>query len=365
MARYSARSTAAGLRRRKPSSLRQRSKLRKANVFYSRLAASLIVVAIILIGAAMTLFSLGIHAPFLKSIVPQPSDPQASAAIQTKRPKLVTAPPIVGSCDGAAQTDSHFATCPDFYVTYANRQHGAINTDMFNVYVGPAFANGEQQYYTNKSANLRVQNGSLLLEAHNQAYEGYNYTSARIDTLGKEDFLYGKLVVRAVLPSGIGTWPAIWMLPSQPKYAKLSPRPNPNDGEIDIAESIGLQPHVVYGVAHSLAYPENGVDRSYYNTVTVPGNDHAFHNYEIDWTPTAITYRIDGRAYYAYHKAPHADWRSWPFDQPFYLIINLALGGGWAGSDTADFPDDGINKGALPAALKVQSIQYYSFTAKH
>jgi len=167
------------------------------------------------------------------------------------------------------------------------------------------------------------------------------------------------------LPDGIGTWPAIWMMPSQPKYASLSPASDTNrylnDGEMDIAESAGVQPHMVYGVAHSIAYPEGGPDNSYYSTVTVPDNNTVFHDYELDWTPTSLTFSVDGKPFYTYTKQAGADWHSWPFNQPFYLIVDLALGGTWAGNDRAQFPTDGVDKAALPASMQVQSINYYSY----
>ena len=307
----------------------------------------------------LTLLSIALGVSFPKS---------EPAKTSTTTPNLTTAIATTKSCSRTDQADPEFATCPSFFVDYSRQIRGTLNPYEFNVYIGQPVANSEAQYYTAAPNNLRIENGSLILEARQQTYNGYRYTSARLDTHGKEDFLYGKLVIRAMLPTGVGTWPAIWMLPSQPKYASKSPASDTksylNDGEIDIAESIGLEPHVVYGVAHSVAYPEDGPDRSYYSTITVPGNDRSYHNYEVDWTPTSITFRIDDNAFYTYHKKAQADWRSWPFDQPYYLIINLALGGSWAGSDTLDFPGDGIDKRVLPASLRVQSIYYYPYAGK-
>jgi beta-glucanase (GH16 family) len=250
-------------------------------------------------------------------------------------------------------------------MNFATQPNGSLNDQWFNIYSGVPEGNGEAQLYTNSQRNVRVENGNLVLAALSGRQQGYGYTSGRIDTKGKEDFLYGKLVVRAVVPSGIGTWPAIWMLPSQSKYASKSPASNPdrylNDGEIDIAESVGTEPHVVYGIAHSLAYPENGPDRSYYDTVRVSDNDTVFHDYEVDWTPTNLTFKVDDRIFFTISKKVGADYRSWPYDQPFYLVVNLALGGSWGGVDRKDFPTDGVNPAALPAALKVQSINYYPY----
>jgi beta-glucanase (GH16 family) len=261
-----------------------------------------------------------------------------------------------------------FASCPSFTANFATQHDGLLGSRFFNIYSGEPEANGEAQLYTADQKNVRVENGNLVLQALNDPQRGYKYTSGRIDTKGKEDFMYGKLVVRATIPSGIGTWPAIWMLPSQSKYAAMSPANDPdaylNDGEIDMAESVGTEPHVVYGIAHSRAYPEDGPDRSYYSTARLLNNDTTFHDYEVDWTPTNLTFKVDGKAFFAINKKPGADYRSWPYDQQFYLVVNLALGGSWGGVDRKDFPLDGVNPAALPSALRVQSVKYYPYIGK-
>jgi len=292
-----------------------------------------------------------------------------TSTAHSSTPPVVAQASAAPSCAGFEQADTtHFAACPSFSVDFSKAQNGLLDTSKFNMYQGAPEANQEAQYYTNSRDNLRVQNGVLLLQAIKQQQSGYNYTSARIDTKGKEDFLYGKLVVRATLPDGIGTWPAIWMLPTDRKYQDKSPATDfsryLNDGEIDLAESVGVEAHAVYGIAHSRAYPDDGPDRSYYNVVTVPDNDAVFHNYEVSWTPTNITFSVDDKPFFSIDKKPGADYRSWPYDQRFYLIVNLALGGSWGGKDRADFPADGIDQSALPAALQVQSINYYPYTGK-
>lgn len=286
------------------------------------------------------------------------------------KPKIVSAATPSSSCTASqVQHDPLFTSCPSFLLDYSNVTKGSIDSKKINVYVGEPVANQEAQYYTDSPQNLRVENGSLILEAHNQsAPNGYKYTSARIDTHGKADLQYGKIVVRAITPNSIGTWPAIWLLPSQPKYADLSPTNSKdrylNDGEMDVLESVGTQPNVVYAVAHCLAYARDGIDRTFFNTIKVPDNHTIYHNYELDWTPTTLTYSVDSTPYFTYHKPANADWRTWPYDQPYYLVINLALGGTWAGTDKAHFPGDGIDKNALPASLKVQSVYYYSYAGQ-
>lgn len=317
--------------------------------------------AVILVGGLS--LSLATANLFPKMLHPTDSSRQVVAAEvhHVSKPSSAKA----GCTQTQANTTALFAACPSYAIDYAKQADGAVATNQLNIYDGQPEANHEAQYYTSNLQNIRVENGSLVLEAQNTSKQGYDYTSARIDTKGKADFLDGKLVVRATLPSGIGTWPAIWMLPSNPKYASLSPASDPdrylNDGEIDIAESVGTEPHVVYGIAHSLAYPEDGPDRSYYSTIKLSDNDRVFHDYEVDWTPTNLTFSVDGKAYFSISKKAGADYRSWPYDQPFYLIVNLALGGSWGGTDTAQFPGDGVDKSILPASLKVQNITYYPY----
>jgi beta-glucanase (GH16 family) len=263
-----------------------------------------------------------------------------------------------------ATAGQEFASCPSFILDYSKLSKGTVDEKNFSIFKGRSETNDEQQMYTASSDNIRIENGMLVLQARMNDKPGARYTSARIDTKGKEDFLYGKIVVRAKMPAGTGTWPAIWMLPSQPKYSDSK---TPNDvlnGEIDIAEAIGLQPNLVYGVAHTQAYDNNGVDKTFFNTATIPGNDTSFHDYEIDWTPASITFKVDGKVFYTYAKRANADFHSWPFDQPFYLIINLAMGGSWGGQDRKNFPLDGVDQSALPASLSVQSVKYYSYTAQ-
>lgn len=322
-----------------------------------RVGNALITGACMAASIVLIVTSLGLRVPILQGA--------SNADKSSTKTHVVQSNPAAQNCSiGQNQANPYFSLCPTFAVDYNGIQGGAINANQFNVFNGPNVANHEAEFYTSDTSNVRVQNGALVLEARHQSDQGYNYTSGRIDTHGKEDFMYGKFVIRATLPSGIGTWPAIWMLPSQPKYNGNSTDVHTSylkNGEIDIAESAGILPHTVYGIAHSYAYPDDGTDRSYYSTTNVPGNDTAYHNYELDWKPNSLTYSIDGKPFYTYTKKAGADWSSWPFDQPFYLIINLAMGGTWAGNDKAQFPGDGIDKSALPAQLNVQSINYYSY----
>lgn len=319
-----------------------------------------------LIGLAVMAIMLSALLPVLPVKITWPTTSDSTTTVQTAAKKATTLEPktyhnIVASpahCSVAlTNADTDYSSCPNFALDFAKIKPGAINPTFFNTFVGAPFANEEKQYYTASQNNLRVDGGNLVLQAQNTPQSGYSYTSARIDTKGKEDFMYGKLVIRAKMPAGVGTWPSIWLLPSQPKYAQLSPGVKDNynnDGELDIAEAVGMQPHVVYAVAHTVLYNDNGVDHTYFNTVRVAENDQSFHDYEMDWTPTKVTFKVDGATFFVYSKPVDATYKSWPFDQPFYLILNLAVGGTWAGQK-------GIDSSALPASLSVQSIHYYEY----
>lgn len=288
--------------------------------------------------------------------------PSGTSALETK---LVTAPTKkVPVCPKPLTDSTAFARCPSFWVDFSQQRDGKINQKQFNIVTDQLITNHEAQLYTNNASNVRIWDGNLVIRGLNEPKQGYQYTSARIDTHGKEDFLYGKIVVRAMLPVSIGTWPAIWLLPSDSKYADMGMAAEQaqglNDGEIDIAEAIGSYPHLIYGITHTALYHQDGVNHTYFNTVTVPDSDIAFHDYGVEWTPTSITISMDGVPYHTYAKQPNATYQQWPFDQPFYLVINLALGGSWAGRDKR-FAPDGIDKSALPAMLKVRSINYYRY----
>jgi beta-glucanase (GH16 family) len=293
--------------------------------------------------------------------------PQQTSLASTIRPKSTTS--AVATCNqGQPNTASkQFALCPSLSLNYTKMADGPIENSIFNVYEGAPEGNHEAHYYTASPANVQIEKGYLILRALSSQQQGYNYTSARVDTKGKADFLYGKLVVRTKLPSNVGAWPAIWMLPSTTKYEDLGSIDDPyrylNGGEIDIAESVGAIPHLIYGIAHSLSHPTDGL-QDYYSTITIPDSNTTFHDYGLEWTPTELTFTVDGNAFFSIEKEAGADYHSWPYDQPFYLVLNLALGGSWGGIDRTDFPLDGIDARALPSTMDIQSIQYYPYIAK-
>ena len=199
--------------------------------------------------------------------------------------------------------------------------------------------NDEDQTYTPREKNLRVENGNLVIEAHKEDYEGANYTSGRVHSDGKGDFLYGRFEARAKLPRGKGTWAAIWMLPSDPfKYATTCEEGEdwqgsstcnawPNSGEIDIMEHVGYQMGHIHGTVHNEAYYWLKWEQRK-GRILLDDVDTAFHVYALEWTPERIDVFVDDSHYFTYVNE-NTGWQVWPYDQPFHVILNLAVGGGW------------------------------------
>ena len=212
----------------------------------------------------------------------------------------------------------------------------------------PKKVNDEDQYYTDRAKNVRVENGHLVIEAHREEFEGAEYTSGRIHTAGKGDFLYGRFEIRAKTPRGQGTWPAIWMLPSDPYKYSTTCEPGedwqgsetcdawPNSGEIDILEHVGYQMGHVHGTVHNRAYYwVNWEQRK--GRIIEPTVDTEFHVYALEWHEDRIDIFVDDTLYFTYVNEG-TGWEAWPYDHPFHLIINIAMGGVWgrAGGPTDD-----------------------------
>ena len=203
----------------------------------------------------------------------------------------------------------------------------------------PRKVNDEDQAYTGREKNLRIVDGNLVIEAHKEDYEGANYTSGRIHSSGKGDFLYGRFEVRAKLPYGQGTWPAIWMLPSDPyKYSttcedgedwqgSTSCNAWPNSGEIDIMEHVGYQMGHVHGTVHNEAYYWLKWEQRK-GRILLDDLDTNFHVYSLEWSPERIDIFVDDTHYFMYVNEG-TGWNVWPYDQPFHLILNIAVGGAW------------------------------------
>ena len=217
---------------------------------------------------------------------------------------------------------------------------------------GHGWGNNELQYYTeNDLDNASVSEGYLTITAIKETMGSNAYTSTRLVTREKGDWLYGKIQIKAKLPSGKGTWPAIWMLPTDWEYGGW-----PYSGEIDIMEHVGYEEDKVYSTIHTGAYNHTlGTQIGYEYTDTTL--ESAFHVYEIEWEPGLIKTYIDGNWYATFSYNPDFSegielTDAWPFDEEFHLILNIAVGGSWGGAQ-------GVDTDIWPQEMVVDYVRVY------
>lgn len=187
---------------------------------------------------------------------------------------------------------------------------------------GGGFGNWEQQFYTDHASNVQAEQGILRITAKCEEYHGHHFTSAKLQS--KVEWGPGHRVeVRARLPRGKGTWPAIWMLPRESAYGRW-----PKSGEIDIMEAVGCTKDKVYGTVHTGSY-NHMLHTEKYNSLST--NSGAWHTYSIEWTDSEILWFVDGHRYHRFAPGSRSSSDKWPFDRQFFLILNLAVGGSWGG----------------------------------
>lgn len=209
-----------------------------------------------------------------------------------------------------------------------------------------SWGNSEQQHYTHSdSANAYVSNGLLRIVARLDSLGGKRYTSARLITKGKGDWLYGKFVIRAKLPNGVGSWSAIWMLPTDWEYG-----PWPNSGEIDIMENVGYAADTVLATAHTKLF-NHVLNTQVSGQIFVERPYHEFHVYSLEWEPGEWRAYVDDIHYYT-HTNDGSGFGAWPFDKRFHLILNLAVGGSLGGKH-------GIDNSAFPMVMEVDYVKVY------
>ncbi len=182
--------------------------------------------------------------------------------------------------------------------------------------------NQEAQYYTEaRLENARVEGGNLVLESRKEDYAGAHYTSASVNTLGKREFFRGRIEVRAKIPTGRGSWPAIWMMGTNIPQAGW-----PECGEIDIMENVGYEPDTIYATVHTPGSVNDPgkVDKG--GSVDVDDPFAGFHVYAVEWRADRLDFFCDDENYFTYRKdTRYPDY--WRFDRPFYLLLNTAIGG--------------------------------------
>ena len=210
---------------------------------------------------------------------------------------------------------------------------------------GDGWGNQELEYYTSKKEdNARVENGMLIIEARKEKVEKNDYSSARLVTKGKAEWQYGKIEVKAKLPKGPGTWPAIWML------GATTPFNWPDDGEVDIMEHVGFDQGNIHGSIHCKKYYHSiGTQKT--DTTIVKDCSEKFHVYGMEWDAENIKISVDSKVYFTF-KNEHSDYTGWPFDNKMYLILNVAVGGNWGGAK-------GVAQDIWPQRMEVDYVRMY------
>ncbi len=226
------------------------------------------------------------------------------------------------------------------------KENGLPNPEHWGYDVGGGgWGNNELQFYTDKEPkNARVEDGRLIIEAIREPTGSRDYSSARLVSRGKMAWKYGKFEFRAKLPSGRGTWPAIWMLPDE------LPLTWPDDGEIDIMEHVGHDQGTVHGTVHTKAY-HHSIGTQKGGQIRIPTVSTEFHDYVIEWHPNRIEWFLDGQRYFEFYNDGASN-DTWPFNKPFYLIFNIAVGGNWGGSQ-------GVDTAIWPQRLEIEHIKVY------
>jgi beta-glucanase (GH16 family) len=217
---------------------------------------------------------------------------------------------------------------------------------------GGGWGNQELETYTDRGRNASLTgDGSLAIQALRETFTGTDgitrdYTSARLKTQGRFEQAYGRFEARLKLPRGQGLWPAFWMLGSD-----IGTLGWPRCGEIDVMENIGREPSIVHGTLHGPGYSgASGVSGAF----TLPGGARVaddFHVFAVEWEPSAIRWFVDGQLYQTRTPADLPAGQRWVFDHPFFMILNVAVGGGWPGNPDATT--------VFPQAMLVDYVRVY------
>ncbi|MEU5366775.1 glycoside hydrolase family 16 protein [Streptomyces sp. NPDC005925] len=245
---------------------------------------------------------------------------------------------VASAATGAAQAEPSRTPAPAaaatvFSDTFDGPAGAAANASKWQIETGDNVNNHERQYYTAGANNAALDGqGHLVITARRENPGNYQcwygrceYTSARLNTSGKFTAQYGHVEARLQVPRGQGMWPAFWMLGNDIGQVGW-----PNSGEIDVMENVGYEPSTVHGTIHGPGYSGSGGIGAAY---TLPGGQafaDGFHTFAVDWAPDSITWSVDGQVYQRRTPADLGG-RSWVFNKPFFLILNLAVGGYWPG----------------------------------
>lgn len=289
--------------------------------------------------------------------------PDSQRGTATPEPTPTPEPSHTTQAESTPQSPERgFASEPSWEQDFSSMRDGTpLDENFWNIQEGttiPGYT-GEAEILTNHPKNLGVKNGALDIEAHKENYGGREYTSARIDTQGKREFRYGKIEVTARMPEGVGTWPALWLFNTKNE--------DPDDqsltgSEIDFAETVGSERGRIFPAVHTPATHAEGEDNL--GPVEIPGMYDGFQTYGVELSPGKIVFTLNGKPYKTAKKPHNASKQEWPFDSSeYYLIMDLAMGGPWAGAEkSAEHPDGIVGNG--PWRMSVQSAKFYEYTGK-
>lgn len=246
-------------------------------------------------------------------------------------------PSSVQQNTGTAPTPPRTDTTPKTYqLVWSDEFNGDhLDTTVWNYEIGGnGWGNNELEYY--QPNNVTMENGNLVITAKKERVGGRIYTSSRITTQGKKEFTYGRIEARMKFPVAMGFWPAFWMLGSDIPTVGW-----PKSGETDIMEHINND-SLIYGTIH---WDNNGHVQSGSKVASSPSS---YHVYDVEWTPTAITWHIDGVSYYSTSILTN---NTGAFHNPFFILFNMAIGGNWPGNT--------IDESILPAKMYVDYVRVY------
>jgi beta-glucanase (GH16 family) len=253
-----------------------------------------------------------------------PTDPwrKARQAFQAQPPQPTQPPPQQWKLVWSDEFNTPNGSAPD------------ANNWRFDL-GGGGFGNHELEYYTSRPENVRVEDGNLVIQAHQEDYTGPDgvkagYTSARINSAQLFSQQYGRLEARIKIPEGRGMWPAFWALGEN-----IGETGWPTCGEIDVMENVGHEPNTVHGTVHGPGYSgENGIGAPFKLPEGQKFSDD-FHLYSVEWSPEAVHFQVDNQTYHTVTRESLPAGTDWVFDHNFFLLLNVAVGGDWPGPPDA------------------------------
>ncbi len=297
---------------------------------------------------------------------PDTEDPRLSMAALQRSPRFALATiAVLGSALAAGAAGAHAGGGKKTVADSAARARTLIWSDEFNgpdgsmpdpakwavVTNGSGYGNRELEYYTDRPSNIHEEDGKLVISARRESFNGPDglvrgYTSARIESQGRFQLKYGRIEARIKIPPGQGLWPAFWMLGSD--YDRIG---WPACGEIDIMENVGFEPSRIHGSLHGPGYSGGHPLSGFYTLPNQGRFSEGFHVFAIEWEPETVRFYVDDILYETQTADNVPAGARWAFDHPFFLVLNVAVGGYWPGDPDASTP--------FPATMLVDYVRVY------